>query len=73
MLAGNAQLEPQADGPRGRAAAQMGATILGRAGGRYAAPVILGRLAAGIRYEMPVASAQVKSAVLLAGLFARRE
>ncbi|HEY4555318.1 MAG TPA: 3-phosphoshikimate 1-carboxyvinyltransferase [Lysobacter sp.] len=32
-----------------------------------------GRSLAGVRYELPVASAQVKSAVLLAGLYARGE
>jgi len=47
---------------------QMGARIETTNGG---APVMVegGRLSA-IRYELPVASAQVKSAVLLAGLFA---
>jgi 3-phosphoshikimate 1-carboxyvinyltransferase len=47
---------------------QMGARIETTNGG---APVLVegGRLSA-IRYELPVASAQVKSAVLLAGLFA---
>jgi 3-phosphoshikimate 1-carboxyvinyltransferase len=47
---------------------QMGARIETTNGG---APVVVegGRLSA-IRYELPVASAQVKSAVLLAGLFA---
>jgi 3-phosphoshikimate 1-carboxyvinyltransferase len=47
---------------------QMGARVETTNGG---APVLVegGRLSA-IRYELPVASAQVKSAVLLAGLFA---
>jgi 3-phosphoshikimate 1-carboxyvinyltransferase len=47
---------------------QMGARVETTNGG---APVLIegGRLSA-IRYELPVASAQVKSAVLLAGLFA---
>ncbi|MBU1700828.1 MAG: 3-phosphoshikimate 1-carboxyvinyltransferase [Candidatus Eisenbacteria bacterium] len=45
----------------------MGATILSRKGGR--APLaILGGRCHPISYEMPVASAQVKSALLLAGL-----
>lgn len=50
---------------------QMGADISGE-GGR--APLRIRPAALrGIRYEMPVASAQVKSAVLLAGLFAHGE
>lgn len=49
----------------------MGAQILGRQNGRYA-PLAIGpaRLKA-IEYDMPVASAQVKSCLLLAGLYAR--
>ena len=50
---------------------QMGADISGEEG---RAPLRIEPSALqGIRYEMPVASAQVKSAVLLAGLFARGE
>ena len=50
---------------------QMGADISGAEG---RAPLRIEPSALqGIRYEMPVASAQVKSAVLLAGLFARGE
>ncbi len=51
---------------------QMGAKIVGRAGNSKLPITIVppeGRLQ-GIAYKMPVASAQVKSAVLLAGLFA---
>jgi 3-phosphoshikimate 1-carboxyvinyltransferase len=48
----------------------MGATVDGRAGGRYTPLVIRGGHLRGIDYTPPVASAQVKSAVLLAGLFA---
>ncbi len=51
--------------------AQMGADIHGE-GGRAPLRIQPAGLR-GIRYEMPVASAQVKSAVLLAGLFARGE
>ena len=47
----------------------MGADIVGTEGGR--APVAIhGRKLRGISYKMPVASAQVKSAILLAGLSA---
>jgi 3-phosphoshikimate 1-carboxyvinyltransferase len=73
VLASNAQLARR---PMDRVAVPlraMGATILGREGGRYAPLSIVGGSLAGIRYEMPVASAQVKSAILLAGLFAEGE
>ena len=48
---------------------QMGAEILGRDGDRYPPLAIKGRKLRAIRYSLPVASAQVKSAVLLAGLY----
>ncbi|MDX1770449.1 MAG: 3-phosphoshikimate 1-carboxyvinyltransferase [Planococcaceae bacterium] len=47
---------------------QMGAQILGRSGGQYTPLAVQGTTLQGITYEMPVASAQVKSAILLAGL-----
>lgn len=47
---------------------QMGAHITGRANGQYTPLAIQGTLLQAIDYHMPVASAQVKSAVLLAGL-----
>jgi len=50
----------------------MGARIRAAEGGRPPLEIEGGHLAA-IRYEMPVASAQVKSAILLAGLFADGE
>lgn len=49
----------------------MGARIDGRDGGRLAPLVVRGGNLAGIDYAPPVPSAQVKSAVLLAGLGAR--
>ena len=52
---------------------QMGARISGRRGGRLAPLAIAGAPLRGIAYTTPVASAQVKSAVLLAGLFAQGE
>jgi 3-phosphoshikimate 1-carboxyvinyltransferase len=48
----------------------MGATILGRGDGRLPPLAIRGGHLHGIEYTLPVASAQVKSAILLAGLFA---
>ncbi len=52
---------------------EMGATIFGREGGNKAPLTILGGDLVPIDYRSPVASAQVKSAVLLAGLFADGE
>ena len=52
---------------------EMGAQISGREGDRKAPLAIQGRKLRGIRYRMPMASAQVKSALLLAGLFAEGE
>src|SRR4029079_4738292 len=51
---------------------QMGASIETR-DGRYPPIVIHGRPLHGMEYTPPVASAQVKSSVLLAGLFAASE
>ncbi|MDP2681671.1 MAG: 3-phosphoshikimate 1-carboxyvinyltransferase [Deltaproteobacteria bacterium] len=50
--------------------AQMGAKIFGRENGNKAPLAIIGSKLKGITYNSPVASAQVKSAVLLAGLSA---
>jgi 3-phosphoshikimate 1-carboxyvinyltransferase len=52
---------------------RMGARISGRDGGRLAPLSIDGGNLRGISYTTPVASAQAKSAVLLAGLFAEGE
>jgi 3-phosphoshikimate 1-carboxyvinyltransferase len=46
----------------------MGAAIDGRGGGKFPPLAIRGGELQGIRYEMPVASAQVKSCLLLAAL-----
>jgi 3-phosphoshikimate 1-carboxyvinyltransferase len=46
----------------------MGATILGRARGDYAPLAVQGGGLRGVAWRSPVASAQVKSAILLAGL-----
>lgn len=58
--------------PMGRVTAplrEMGAVILGRQGGTLAPLVIQGGVLHPLRYQSPVASAQVKSALLLAGLY----
>ncbi len=49
---------------------QMGAAIWGRAGGKLAPLAVQGGSLKGIHYHSPVASAQVKSCLLLAGLMA---
>lgn len=48
----------------------MGAQIVGRQDGRYAPLAVAGRPLKGMAARLPVASAQVKSALLLAGLSA---
>lgn len=53
--------------------ASMGAEIMGRAGNRLPPLAIRGGRLKPIAYEMPVASAQVKSSLLLAGLYAEGE
>lgn len=68
--------EPLRRRPMGRVAEPlrlMGATVLGRDGGRLPPLTIRGGDLRGIDYRLPVASAQVKSAILLAGLFAEGE
>jgi 3-phosphoshikimate 1-carboxyvinyltransferase len=53
--------------------AQMGAQIWGRNGDRLAPLAIRGQQLKGIHYQSPIASAQVKSCLLLAGLLAEGE
>lgn len=52
---------------------QMGACINGRQRAKYAPLAVTGSELKPIRYRLPVASAQVKSALLLAGLYAHGE
>ncbi len=52
---------------------QMGADIMARDNDRYPPIAVRGRKLKAIKYDMPVASAQVKSALLLAGLYADGE
>lgn len=49
----------------------MGAEIWGRGHDSFAPLVIRGKKLCGIEFALPIASAQIKSALLLAGLFAR--
>ena len=51
----------------------MGARVMGRGGGSLAPLAFDGGGLHGIEYEMPVASAQLKSCILIAGLFAEGE
>jgi 3-phosphoshikimate 1-carboxyvinyltransferase len=52
---------------------EMGAWITGRRGGELAPLAITGRRLRGLAYQSPVASAQIKSCLLLAGLYADGE
>jgi 3-phosphoshikimate 1-carboxyvinyltransferase len=52
---------------------RMGATVDGRQSGRFPPLVVRGGTLRGIDYTLPLASAQVKSAILLAGLGASGE
>lgn len=52
---------------------QMGAEIMARLEDKYPPISIRGRRLKAIKYTLPVASAQVKSAILLAGLYAEGE
>lgn len=70
VMTGDASLRRRPMGRVVEPLRRMGAKISGRAEGRYLPMAIApGRLGA-ISYELPVPSAQVKSALLLAGLFA---
>ena len=51
----------------------MGAEVMGRGGGSLAPLAFHGGDLHGIEYQMPVASAQLKSSILIAGLFADGE
>jgi 3-phosphoshikimate 1-carboxyvinyltransferase len=71
MLTGDASLRRRPMGRIAEPLRAMGATIVGRADGTRLPLAIRGTgLAKAIQYTTPVASAQVKSAILLAGLVA---
>jgi 3-phosphoshikimate 1-carboxyvinyltransferase len=73
ILTGDASLRGRPMGRVVEPLARMGARIVGRQGGTRAPLTIVGTVLWGIRYDLPVASAQVKSALLLAGLVASGE
>jgi len=70
VLTGDASLRSRPMGRVVNPLRQMGAIISGRRGGELAPLAIQGAGLKAVSYESPVASAQLKSCVLLAGLFA---
>jgi 3-phosphoshikimate 1-carboxyvinyltransferase len=68
VMTGDASLSSRPMGRVLEPVRQMGARVSGRGGGRLAPIVIEGGSLKGIDYAAPVASAQVKSCVLLAGV-----
>ncbi len=69
VLSGSPQLTKRPMGRVVEPLRQMGAAIWGRQGGKLAPLAIQGARLHDIDYALPVASAQVKSAILLAGLY----
>ena len=70
MLSGDASIRRRPVGRVGVPLRQMGATLRARQGDTLPPVTLLGGGLRPVRYAMPTPSAQVKSAVLLAGLFA---
>ncbi len=71
VLSGAAQLRRRPMARIVKPLQSMGAVVLGRDGGRLPPLAIQGGNLRGIDYALPVASAQVKSAILLAALYGR--
>ena len=70
VLTGNEQLRRRPMGRIVEPLRRMGATVFGRDDGRLPPLTVIGGSLRSIEYKLPVASAQVKSAILLAGLYA---
>lgn len=71
---GDASLRKRPMGRVMQPLAQMGAKIVARGGGKFLPlTVVPSEKISGMHYQMPMASAQVKSAILLAGLYAEGE
>ena len=70
VLTGDASLRRRPMGRVVEPLRAMGAQIVGREDGRFAPLAIVGRRLKGAEARLPVASAQIKSALLLAGLSA---
>ncbi|HEY8491930.1 MAG TPA: 3-phosphoshikimate 1-carboxyvinyltransferase [Dehalococcoidia bacterium] len=73
VLTGDASLRSRPMGRIVEPLRALGATVLGRRDGTLAPLAVRGGALHGSRYRLPVASAQVKSALLLAGLYAEGE
>jgi 3-phosphoshikimate 1-carboxyvinyltransferase len=71
FLTGTAQIRRRPMGRVVRPLRGMGADIMGRQNGDYAPLGIRPARMRGVEYDMPVASAQVKSCVVLAGLYSQ--
>ena len=73
VLTGDASLRSRPMGRVVQPLQQMGARIMGRGNDTLAPLAVRGGGLKGIEYTMPVASAQVKTSIMLAGLSARGE
>jgi len=71
IITGDASLSSRPMGRLIEPLRRMGAEISGRGKDSFAPLVIKGRELHGIEFSLPIPSAQIKSAILLAGLFAR--
>ena len=71
VLTGDASIRRRPMGRIVKPLREMGATIAGRKGGELAPLGVTGTTLRGITYASPVASAQIKSSLLLAALFAK--
>jgi 3-phosphoshikimate 1-carboxyvinyltransferase len=71
VLTGDASIRRRPMGRIVKPLREMGATIAGRKGGELAPLAITGTTLRAITYASPVASAQIKSSLLLAALFAK--
>jgi len=71
VLTGDASIRRRPMGRIVKPLREMGATIAGRKGGELAPLAVMGSTLRAITYASPVASAQVKSSLLLAALFAQ--
>jgi 3-phosphoshikimate 1-carboxyvinyltransferase len=71
VLTGDASIRRRPMGRIVKPLREMGATIAGRKGGELAPLAVTGTTLRAVAYASPVASAQVKSSLLLAALFAK--
>jgi len=71
VLTGDASIRRRPMGRVVKPLREMGATIAGRKGGELAPLAVTGTTLRAMTYASPVASAQIKSALLLAALFAK--